>query len=126
VGPKVWYANKTSSTAEKVEENIRYIKLVFPSKEGKEWNGNSFNTLGSKYYEIVSIDEYEVLNSLAFDSVVTVEQYDQDDFIQYRYEMEKYARNIGLIYKIQDSLYDGGGADTIGYTYSQKIVSYGK
>src|ERR1035437_494730 len=27
--PRVWSANRTTSTAEKVEENIRYIKLVF-------------------------------------------------------------------------------------------------
>ena len=30
-GPRVWYANITSNTVEKVEENIRYIKLVFPT-----------------------------------------------------------------------------------------------
>lgn len=126
VGPRVWYANKTATSAEKVEENKRYIKLVFPSKEGKEWDGNSFNSLGEKLYEIISSDESESLNGVAFDSVVTVKQYEQIDFIEYIYEMEKYARNVGLIYKVRDSLYDGGGNDTIGFTYRQKIVSYGK
>ncbi|TAL61851.1 MAG: hypothetical protein EPN85_03880 [Bacteroidetes bacterium] len=126
VGPRIWYANRTSTTAEKVEENIRYIKLVFPSKEGKEWDGNSYNTLGQKYYEIISVDESETINNISFDSVITVQQYKQIGFIQYIFEIEKFARNVGLIYKVRDSLYDGGTADTIGYTYRQKIVSYGK
>lgn len=125
IGPKVWYANKTASTAEKVEENIRYIKLIFPPKEGKEWNGNTFNTLGNKQYEIVSVDESETINTIFFDSVVTVKQFEQINFIEYINETEKYARNIGLIYKVRDSLYDGGTADTVGYKFSQRIVSYG-
>lgn len=125
-GPRIWFANKTSTTAEKVEENDRYIKLVFPSKVGKEWDGNTFNTLGQKYYEIISIDEAESVNSIAFDSVITVKQFEEINFIEYIYEAEKYARNVGLIYKVRDSLYDGGTLDTIGYTYTQKIVSYGK
>ena len=126
IGPKVWYANKTATTAEKIEENIRYIKLVFPAKESKEWDGNTFNTLGPKYYEIMSVDELGTVNSVSFDSVITVQQNKQIDFIQYVYEAEKYARNVGLIYKERDSLYDGGTADTVGYTYKQQIISYGK
>lgn len=126
VGPKVWHANRTSTTAEKVEENIRFIKLAFPAEEGKEWDGNTFNTLGEKYYEIMSVDEPETVNSMYFDSVVFIQQYKQIDFIEYINEYEKYARNVGLIYKVRDSLYDGGTPDTIGYTYTQKIVAYGK
>jgi hypothetical protein len=127
MGPKVWYANITSSTAEKVEENIRYIKLIFPSKEGKEWDGNTFNSLGQKYYEIISIDEPETINSVYCDSVVTVKQFEQIDFIEHIYEVEKYARNVGLIYKVRDSLsWASDPKDTVGYTFKQKIVSYGQ
>jgi hypothetical protein len=126
VGPRVWYSNKTSTTAEKVEENIRYLKLIFPVTKGKHWDGNTFNTLGQKDYEMTSVDQSETINNNNFDSVVTVKQFEQIDFIEYIYEAEKYARNVGLIYKVRDSLYDGGGSDTIGYRYTQKIVSYGK
>lgn len=126
VGPRVWYANKTATTAEKIEENIRYIKLVFPAKKGSEWDGNSYNVLGEKFYEILSINEPETMNAIAFDSVVTVKHFEQINFIEYIYEVEKYARDIGLIYKVRDSLYDGGTADTVGYTFTQKIVSYGQ
>jgi hypothetical protein len=125
-GPRVWFANKSSTDFQKVEENVRYLKLVFPAKEGKQWNGNIYNTLGEKDYEIISADKNEVINSISFDSVLTVKQFEQINFIEYRYESEKYARNVGLVYKERDSIYDGGGQDTIGYTYRQKIISYGK
>lgn len=126
IGPRIWYANKTTSTFEKVEENIRFIRLVFPVKEGKLWNGNAFNTLGEKEYEIISVDQSESVNNIIFDSVVTVKQFENINFIENIYEAEKYARNVGLIYKVRDSLYHGGGADTVGYTFIQKIVLYGK
>ena len=126
IGPRVWHANKTSSTFEKVEENIRYVRLVFPVSEGKQWNGNAYNTLGQKEYEIISVDQPESINNINFDSVVTVKQFEKINFIENIYEAEKYARNAGLIYKKRDSIYHGGGADTVGYTFTQKIVSYGK
>jgi hypothetical protein len=126
IGPRIWSANKSSSDFQKFEENVRYIRLIFPVKEGKQWNGNSYNTLGEKEYEIISVDESANINSSSFDSVVTVKQFEQINFIENRYEEEKYARNVGLIYKQRDSLYHGGGPDTTGYTFRQKIVSYGK
>ncbi|MBI3502993.1 MAG: hypothetical protein HY063_14475 [Bacteroidetes bacterium] len=122
---QVWTANRTATTAERTEENIRYIKLVFPVKQGKQWNGNAFNILGEKDYEIISLDQKETIGTLSFDSTLTVKQFEQKDLIETIYEAEKYARNAGLVYKERDSLYWGGG-DTVGYTFTQKIVSYGK
>jgi hypothetical protein len=125
-GPRVWYANSTISTAEKVEENVRYIKLTFPVSKGKKWDGNAYNTLGQKQYEVTSVDVPETINGVHFDSVITIKQFEQVDFIEYIYQEEKYARNIGLVYKVQDSLlYNGGAADTTGYTYTQQIITYG-
>ena len=126
LGPRVWSANKTTTTVEKVEENIRYIKLVFPPSKGKEWNGNAYNTLGQKDYEILSSDQAEMVNGSSFDSVVTVLQSEQKDFIRYIYEVEKYARGVGLVYKERDSIYHGGTTNLVGYVFKQKIVSYGK
>ena len=38
----IWYCNLTSSTAEKVEENLRFIKLSFPMFKNKTWAGNKY------------------------------------------------------------------------------------
>ena len=132
--PRVWFANKTSSGLQRVEENIRYLKLIFPVKKGRKWNGNVYNILGEKDYEIDSADVAMQVNNLLFDSVAVVKQYQEINLVQYQVEKEKFARNIGLIYKQRDSLsinprngndfppYD----DTVGYFFTQKIISYGK
>ncbi|MGD1844835.1 MAG: hypothetical protein ACFB10_05520 [Salibacteraceae bacterium] len=39
----VWTANRTSTTAERVEENERIVKLSFPVRLNQQWNGNAFN-----------------------------------------------------------------------------------
>lgn len=121
----IWTATKTNTTLEKKEENIIYVKLVFPAKEGKTWNGNTYNTLGIQDYEITSIDQPITINTINFDSVITVKQNEKIDFIENIYAEEKFARNAGLIYRQNDSLYFGTG-DTVGYTVRQKIISYGK
>ena len=126
--PRVWSANRTTSTAEKVEENIRYIKLVFPVRQNKQWNGNVYNMLGSKEYQITSADQSETINTVHFDSVATVSQFDEENLVLSQIEKEKFARNVGLIYKQRDSLVKQGTnfADTTGYRVTQKIISYGK
>ncbi|MFH1004668.1 MAG: hypothetical protein V1781_04115 [Bacteroidota bacterium] len=124
--PKVWYANLTATTAEKVENNVRYIKLIFPAKKEKTWNGNAYNTKPYRKYEITYIDNPEIVNNIHFDSVIQVTQFNDINFILYQNEFEKFAKGVGLIYKKMDSLKWNGGRDTIGYTFTQKIVSYGK
>lgn len=132
IGPRVWTANRTQTTLEKKEENITYLKLVFPAAKDKQWNGNLYNMLGDKEYKITSIDHFDTVGAMHFDSVAVVMQFTRIDIIEYRYEYEKYARNVGLIYKTRDSLYfssQNGSPpyiDTIGYRYTQKIISYGK
>lgn len=95
----VWMANKTSTTAEKVEENERYIKLAFPVKETQRWDGNAQNSLGEEEYQYYFYDQARIIGPMLFDSVLQVTQDDYTDFINKRYYIEKYARNVGLVYK---------------------------
>ena len=39
----VWTSKITASNYQKVEENIRFIKLIFPARDSKTWNGNALN-----------------------------------------------------------------------------------
>lgn len=95
----VWYANRTSTTAERVEENIRYIKLIFPVKDKAKWNGNAYNTLGEKEYKYSGVNFSATVGNTAFDSVLTVLQEDIVRPIDKKYSVEKYAKNTGLVYK---------------------------
>ncbi|MEL6865958.1 MAG: hypothetical protein AAFP19_16145, partial [Bacteroidota bacterium] len=38
-------------------------------------------------------------NGMMFDSVATIYQADNENAIELRYSIEKYARNIGLVYR---------------------------
>lgn len=95
----VWMENKTKTTAEKVEENTRYIKLAFPVKESQRWDGNAQNTLGEETYEYYFYDQARVIGPMLFDSVLQVNQHDETNLIAKKYYIEKYARNVGLVYK---------------------------
>ncbi len=110
----IWVAQLTNNQAQRVEENLRFIKLIFPvSLETTPWNGNSFidpNTIVTVagesvvifknwLYEYSEVDEYRELGSLAFDSTLTVVQASEENLIELRYSAETYAKGVGLIYK---------------------------
>ncbi len=138
----VWYANLSTSTAEKVEENARYIKLVFPIREYKTWNGDAYNigdspNIGDTYnnngqdtYRYLNVDMPYTINNMIFDSTVTVIQKEYyEDILKKYYKVEVYAKHVGLIYKkVIDYKYKKNYGDSIkklGIEYSYTINSYG-
>lgn len=95
----VWMATKTATDLEKVEENIRYVKLVFPLRKDKTWEGNSTNTLPATTYHCAFVDQKRYIGAFLLDSVSQIVQQDESNLITRNYSEEKYARNIGLVYK---------------------------
>ncbi|NOZ47861.1 MAG: hypothetical protein GXO79_13945 [Chlorobi bacterium] len=133
----VWYATLLQNSVQKVEENIRYVKLIFPVKLNISWNGNAYNIYSNDNlpeYEITSLDEPETINNLLFDSVLTVTQADNLSLIDKLYKTEKYAKNIGLVEKTEIDVYSkftDNSVDimdriTLGTIYKQEIIQYGK
>ena len=95
----VWQEKVTSTTAEKVEENNRYVKLIFPVKYGDYWDGNAFNSMPYCEYALDSIHQPFSINNYTFDSSLMVLQKDLYTAVDYQNAYEVYAKNIGLIYK---------------------------
>ncbi|MBK6835459.1 MAG: hypothetical protein IPG89_14780 [Bacteroidetes bacterium] len=95
----VWMANKTSTTAEVVEEDTRYIKLTFPTIKNSKWNGNAQNTIGDWQYKYTEVDKAISINGLNFDKTLTIQQKVDTPAIYYKFYQEKYAKGIGMIYK---------------------------
>nr|MCU0375918.1 hypothetical protein [Chitinophagaceae bacterium] len=110
--------NNNGDWIEYVENNLRFLKLRFPVREGFEWQGNSFietNTLNSNVryladwtYRYLDVNKPITLNGKTYDSTITILQRDEvipegpfnpQFFKQYDYSIEIYAKNIGLIYK---------------------------
>lgn len=130
---RVWYSVRTANGFERMEENTRYLKLAFAPKEGKSWNGNTYNTLGYWEYEYESVDAPYSINSQSFDSSLAVLQRQNINLLDHEYYQERYARQVGLIEKTVIDVYDtgfGNGSPVIdriygGVTVSYKLLSYG-
>jgi hypothetical protein len=95
----VWSENRTATTAEKVEENSRFIKLIFPVKRESTWDGNIQNTNGTINYVYAFVDQSRTIGSIGFDSVLQVTQQDVLTLISQQKYIEKYARHVGLVSK---------------------------
>jgi hypothetical protein len=139
----VWTETKTKTTAEKVEENVRYVKLVFPVNETQRWDGNAQNTLGEETYKYNFFGFPRTVGNIHFDSVLQVDQQNEENLLTKKYYIEKYAKNVGLIYKqiIDVESQPDGVADSLlsqfysipimnrvdaGVNYTWTITSYGK
>jgi hypothetical protein len=130
---RVWTFVRTSSEAEKVEEDQRFIRLAFVPREGKKWNGNAYNTIGEWQYKYTSVDQPYTINNMHFDSTLTVVQKLDTNLIDYSIFTERYARHVGLIEKRVINVHDNipvPGVSVLnridnGVIYSIKLVSWG-
>jgi len=122
----VWFETRTVSCAERVEENIRLVKLIFPVRESQQWNGNTYNTLGEQMYQYETIHTPGAIGNIPLDSTLTVLQKSIYTIIGEDYQKEVYATGIGLVYKKYVSLVkDPVGNITSGIDYSYTLKSYG-
>ena len=102
----VYFTNRTESTAEKVEDNLRFIKLIFPATPGSKWAGNAFIDAVDEHaylkdweYQIIGIDAPYNASGETFHETLSVLQEDETNAIERRYGFEVYAKDVGMIYK---------------------------
>ncbi len=102
----VWFANPYEDELHIIEENIRYVKIKNPMNAGNSWNGNKYNstdTLDLFNYEIKPFSN-EIINGILYDSILTIQQRYDSSLIDKILYQEKYAKNIGLVYKEQTEI----------------------
>lgn len=129
----VWTIQKNNERVVTTENNVSYIKMVFPVREGKKWDGNRLNTLGNQEYRM-AIGGEEAIGEEDLKPILTVLHRDNPDTILVRQKAyEVYAKNKGLIYKeIIDLEYcceeECIGMEVIeaGRKYKQELLEYGK
>lgn len=102
----VWSAGIDNNRGIWNEENLRFIKLVFPPDKGATWHGNEYiNTnqgpdfLGDWDYKIVDVDVPRTVNGITFDSTLSVLLYADSNLIEKTVAREIYAKGVGLVYK---------------------------
>ncbi len=130
---EVWMINADEKKIQVVESNIRYTKLIFPVELNANWKGNANNNSGQTIYSYLSIDKAETVGSTALKNVLTVKQHDDRTLISVKYYVEKYAKDVGLVYREIKDIYSNTVVANIpveqriekGLIYKQKLVSYG-
>ena len=140
----VWREYIIDNRAERIEGNQRLIKLAFPVLAPQRWDGNVYadydtvfavrNTTINVYkdwgeWAYSNIDEPATIHTFNLDSTVLVIQADLENNIERRYSVERYARNIGLVSRVQKILdtqcsqYPNGIADCINLPWEEKAQS---
>jgi hypothetical protein len=111
--------------AVQVENNLSFIKLVFPIIIGKTWDGNALNNRLSERYEITEIfDTYSPsVNSLSFANCAMVLHQEDDDELTIRdIRYEVYSEDIGMVHRYNETLKYCSRPECLG----QKIVESGR
>lgn len=83
----------------KTENNVTYVKMSFPMKEGLKWNGNAFNAFKNDSYEMKNVNQSFQTNRQKFDHSVTIIQQNDSSLVDLKKRIEVYAEGIGLVYQ---------------------------
>lgn len=151
---RIWAAALTDRQAIREEDNLRFLRMVFPMDRRSEWNGNlwinqqyEIQVYGEKIrpfvnwnYEVDSIDIERQVGAFTFDSTLVITEADETNIIERRYSKVIYAKNVGLVFKEQwvlDSQYCNQNPPPFdcetkpwlekaenGYLYRQTVIAY--
>lgn len=117
-----WATSIDESLMTRTEENLQYIKMVYPVEVDDSWDGNAFINESTTLviagesielfidfdYKVLSVNEQEEINGVIYNDVLTIQNADNFDpnlpldtqnKLERRLIIEKYARGIGLVYK---------------------------
>jgi hypothetical protein len=132
----VWTEFNSLGKIIRVENNVRFVKLVFPLEVGKSWDGNISDPSNDPqdYYEMKNIRRSYSYGNYYYPNTVSVVQIDDISVIRERYSIEVYADETGLVYKeVKDYDYQlpppGGGISFNiqgGHRYIQKLIKHGR
>lgn len=112
---QVLSAGQSNSQAIRTENNLRFLKLVFPFYRNTRWDGNlwidpyvEIEVAGERIrpfanwqYNVDALDIPAQIGSFSFDSILVVTEVDQTNAIERRLSRSTYAKHIGLVHREQ-------------------------
>ncbi|MEM9850041.1 MAG: hypothetical protein AAF847_19275 [Bacteroidota bacterium] len=108
----VYSTYRTDFQAVRTEENLRFLKMVFPLNRGNNWEGIDFDKdiiveIAGEEVEIfknwesvvTKVNEPLSIGNFSFEETTTVELARDTNSIELRSAFEQYAKGIGLVYR---------------------------
>lgn len=117
VPDNTFLAVNTGQSLEFVENNMRFLKLKLPMKDGFSWKGNSYIDTYSFNSDVKYLDDWDYMydsvntslniGNIVLDSTLKVTQRDEvvnnpsdpSIYSEVNYGSENYAKGIGLVYR---------------------------
>jgi hypothetical protein len=129
----VWLIRAGNKNIEVQENNLRFIRLIFPVQLNASWDCNKTNTLTEQFCRYAVINEPIVINQLNLENTLTVNQLNNINLIEAQTATEMYAKGVGLISKdyarIEGKKVEAGKTvfERIekGLIYKQRLLSHG-
>ncbi len=120
----VWTAKRTPTTAERYDNNERFIRMVFPIKEDSNWDGNAQNLRAPWMHTYSGIGSAVQVGPFTFENTLRVNQRNNINLVDQELAYEIYAYNIGLIYKkyIDLNFQEDG---IFGVEMEMRLIDYG-
>jgi len=95
---------QTNLIAERLEDNLRFIKFAFPPTNDLKWKGNIYiNSLDSQYarykdwqYTMIDVNKPQTFANQSI-TTTTIIQNDYEDLLTKIYSKEVYGKGIGLV-----------------------------
>lgn len=109
----VWTTYQTPLEAVRIEENLAFVKLLFPLQARQNWNANlnipsnfkisvegeTIDIFKNWASELITLDTIASVGNKMYEQVAVVELANSENLIEYRWGQEWYGKRIGLIYR---------------------------
>lgn len=120
-----WLIRANENEVVITEGTIPFVRLTFPIKNDRTWNGNAYNNIETgKFCGLVECDQYTLADvqreyttsTQAFTNTITIIQSNDPDLLT-RYDVRKeiYAAGVGLIFK-----------ESVVYNYCTQAACFGQ
>jgi len=120
----VWASNRLAQSGQRVEENVRIIRMVFPVKDDVLWDANALNTKQDRPFTYAEYGVPKTVNGISFSNTATVVTTLEPNFIDTIIDTEIRAKDVGVVYKklIETNTQTDG---TTGFKMTMRVVDHG-
>lgn len=120
----VWLVRQSPDKIVRVENNLPFVALRFPLREGRIWDGNVFNTRRRDDYTLTEVDVPQELAGNTFAHTLTVVQNADSSLVNKDVRTQIYARDTGMVFWHSEQLFYC--ADPNDACFGQNIIERGR